>query len=705
MALNSILSTSLTGLLANQEALRVTGANITNVNTPGFARLSVETEALVTGDRTSGVRIAEVRRVVDEFLNMAVLETKADAARFDAMGALHDRLQSALGRPDSESSLSARMDTVFRALGNLALDPSDAITRQEFLSALQAYTEEVSRIADELQSLREAASSQIETAVQQANEAIRQIFDLNQKIRDERGRGGDTGGLENQRQAALETLSSIIDVRTVQNADGTVDLLTTSGARLVAPTSFSELAFTGPGAVGAETSFPPVTLQRIDPQTGQAEGTARPINGDIRSGRLRGLIDMRDRQLVDMSVALGELAARVADEVNRVHNLNSAVPAPNTLAGDAKPLAATAPHHFTGQTTFAVLDSQNQVVDRFTYDFGANSGATLQDVANTVSANLTGGTLTFSAGRMVFSADDTSGGVAIAEDPATASDRAGRSFAHFFGMNDLLTAREPGLFETGVAGTDAHNVAPGGTLEFAITDRFGRELERVTFDPGSTTTFDDLVSALNAPGALGNFFTASLSAEGELQLTPTPQRPELDLRVVNDTTDIAGTGIGLAEMFGIGSRYRADAARDFRLVESVPANAGLLSTARFDLSAAAGDFGLARGDQSGALALQQLENRLIQTEDAGELAGQTRALGAFNGAVLANFGVMAERVSGAQDSNGALEAELVQRQQSVSGVNIDEELANLVVFQNSYNAAARVLSTVQELFDNLLAAV
>jgi len=705
MALNSILSTSLTGLLTNQEALRVTGANISNVNTPGFARLEVETEALVTGDRTAGVNIAEIRRVVDEFLNAAVLESKADAERFEAMGALHDRLQSALGRPDAETSLSARMNTVFQALGNLALDPADAITRQEFLSALQAYTEEVSRIADELQSLREAASRQMETAVDEANEAIRQIFDINQKIRQERGRGGDTGGLENQRQAALESLSSILDIRTVPQADGTIDLLTTSGARLIGATSFFELEFTGPGAVGAETSFPPVTLQRIDPQTGEPEAAARPIDGDIRSGRLRGLIDMRDRQLVDMSVALGELAARVADEVNRIHNFNSAVPAPNTLSGDAVPFAASSPHNFTGQTTFAVLDPQNQVVDRFTYDFGANPGATLQDVANTVSANLTGGTLTFSGGEMVLSADDPANGVAIAEDPANASDRAGRSFAHFFGMNDLMTARESGLFETGVAGTDAHNITPGGTLEFAITDRFGRELRRVTVDPGPTTTFDDLVATLNAPGALGGFFTAALSGEGELELTPDPQRPALSLRVVNDSTDVAGTGIGVAEMFGIGERFRADAARDFRIVESVPANAGLLATARFDLSASVGDIGLARGDQSGALALQELENTLIQTEDAGELAGQTRALGAFNAAVLANFGVMAERVSGAKDSNGALQAELVQRQQSVSGVNIDEELANLVVFQNSYNAAARVLSTVQELFDNLLAAV
>jgi len=705
MALSGIINSSLSGLLTNQEALRVTSNNVTNVNTPGFARLEADTQTRVAGSDTSGVEIAGVRRVVDEFLNAAVLENNGDSARFEAMRGLHDSFQANLGRPESDSSLSARMNEVFSALGDLALDPSDAVSRQEVLSKLQSYTQEVSRLADELQSLRGSASQRMEEAVGEANSSIRRVFELNQQIMHQKAQGGETAGLENQRQAALEDLSAIIDIRTSQNDNGTVDVLTGTGARLVSQTRLSELDYSSPGTVGAETEFPPVELHHINPATGEREGPARAIDGDIRSGRLRGLMDMRDGQLVDMSLALGELAARVADEVNRVHNLNTPVPPPNTLEGETVPLDGTAQHNFTGETTFAVINENNEVVNRFTYDFDANAGASLDDVAANVSANLGGGTLSFTNGQMAFSADNANHGVVIAEGEANPSDRAGQSFSHFFGMNDLLTARSPGLFETGVTGGEDHNIAAGGTVEFTVSDRHGRELKRVTLDTDTTTTFDDIVTALSDQNALGDRFNVSLTAKGELDISPKSGQGDLDLRVTSDTTDVAGTGISLSQMFGIGDRFRADAARDFRIVEDVPENAGLLSTARFDPATAVGETALSKGDQDGALALQALESKIIETDDAGELAGQQRALGAFNAAVLGNFGSIADRVAGAEESSQTLQGELEQRQQSVSGVNIDEEMANLVTFQNSYNAAARVLSSVQELFDELLATV
>jgi len=705
MALSGILNSSLSGLLANQEALRVTSNNVSNANTPGFAKLEADPQTRLAGTQTAGVEIGAVRRVVDEFLNAAVLENNGDSARFEAMRKLHDNLQATLGRPESENSLSAKLNELFTAASELSLDPGDAVTRQEFLSKLKSYTAEASRIAGEIQSLRGTASQRIDEATSEANAKIEQIFELNKKIGQQDAQGSETAGLKNQRQAALEELSAILDIRTVENDNGSVDVRTGNGTTLISQTRYSELGYAPPGEVGAETEFPPIQLHHIDPTTGERQTAARPIDGDIRSGRLRGLLDMRDDQLVDMSLALGELAARVADEVNRVHNLNSQVPAPNTLEGDTVPLAGTAPHNFTGQTTFAVVDGNNEVVDRFTYDFGANPGASLNDVAANVSANLSGGTLSFNNGKMSLSASNADHGVVIAEGQTNPSDRAGRSFSHFFGMNDLLTARSPGLFETGVNGGDAHNIAPGGSIEFTVSGGNGGEIKRVTLDTDTTATFDDVVNALNDPGKLGDRFNVSLTGKGELEIDPKSGRDDLSVQVTSDSTDVAGTGISLSQMFGIGERFRADAARDFRIVEGVPENADRLSTARFDLSAGVGDVALAKGDQTGALALEALQDKVVETEDAGELAGQKRALGAFNNAVLGNFGAIADRVSGAEESSQSLKSELQQRQESVSGVNIDEEMANLVTFQNSYNAAARVLSTVQELFDTLLQTV
>ncbi len=706
MALSSIIHTSVTGLLTNQEALRVTSNNITNVNTPGYARQVVSTEANVNGSLSAGVSIAAIERVVDKFLDAASLQATSDASQFSAMRDLHERLQATLGRPDSGTSPSARMNNVFSALGDLAFNPADAVTRQQFLSVLQGYTEEVARIADELQSLRGDTSRRIESEVGSVNESLRQIFELNRKILDQRGRGGDTSGLENQRQAALATLSKSIDLRILENGDGSVSVNTITGAQLVTPAFYAALRYEGPGVVSAETEFPPITVQRVDPSTGQPAGTQRPLDGDIRSGALRGLIDMRDRQLVDLSVALGELSARVADEFNAVHNLNTAVPPPNQLVGKTTAFTGTDPHHFTGAVTFAVVDANEQIVARTTYDFDANPGATLNDMITAVNAGLGGAaTLSLSGGVMSLVAANSANGVVVAEDPNNMSQRAGRSFSQFFGMNDLLTARSPGLFETGIAATDAHNIQPGGVMDFKVKDGFGREIVTFSLDTDTTTTYADVINALNAPSALGTYFTFALDAKGVLTATPTGALSGVELDVVNDTTQIADTGVSLGVLFGLGDEHRANAAVDFRLVEGVPDNAGLLATARLDLAAGVGQVALAVGDQTGALALQQLENKVVTTAAAGELAGQSRTLSSFNAAVLGNFAVLSDRVITQAEDSEALRVEVDFQRQSVSGVNLDEELANLVVFQNSYNAAARILSTVQDLFDALLVAV
>ncbi|WP_150002159.1 flagellar hook-associated protein FlgK [Iodidimonas gelatinilytica] len=704
MSLGGILSTSLSGLFTSQEALRVTGTNIANVNTPGYARERVNVAADVQNDRTIGVKVETIERVVNRFLEGAILEARSDSARAEAINSLHDRLQASLGPPDSESNLAGRMNTVFAALADLTLAPADGVARQQFLSDFESYANELSRVADTVQDLRNSASIEIESRIGGINDAIRQIHDLNEKINQQTTTGGQTGGLENERQAALEFLASNIDIRVTENSDGTVNVSTLSGTQLVTRAGFFNLAYSSPGGVSAATEFPPITLQLVDLQSDQLKGPQRPIDGDIRGGALRGLLDMRDKDLVDLSVSLGELAARVGDEMNAAHNLNSAVPAPNSLTGSTTAFAATDPHNFTGTTSFSILDANNRVVATTTYDFDANPADSFADMVTAVNAGLGGaGTLSFVDGKMSISATNAANGVAISEDPANSSDRAGRSFSHFFGMNDLVTGRSSGLFETGVKATDAHGFGAGETVEFVVRDALGKELRTVTLDTTGNPTYGDLVTALDAD--LSGLFSVSLDANGKLITTSTGPQKGMVLTVKNDTTNANGSGIGFGQLFGVGARYRAEAAVDFGLDQDLGSNAQTLATARVDLSGGIGSVALSVGDQSGALALQDRGSAVISMSAAGGLSAQRRTLAGLNGAVLGSFGDLANRASAAADDTRSLEVELDQRKQGVSGVNIDEELANLVIYQNSYNAAARILSSVQELYDTLLNAV
>ena len=144
------------------------------------------------------------------------------------------------------------------------------------------------------------------------------------------------------------------------------------------------------------------------------------------------------------------------------------------------------------------------------------------------------------------------------------------------------------------------------------------------------------------------------------------------------------------------------AARNLSIRSEILDQPNLLSLGQFDQSVGVGQTALTDGDQRGALALQRLETTLVAFDDAGELQGASVTLSQYTANWLGNVGLMARRATNLEEDNQALQLEIDQRQADVSGVNMDEELANLIVFQNAYNAAARVLSSVQELYDELL---
>ena len=125
----------------------------------------------------------------------------------------------------------------------------------------------------------------------------------------------------------------------------------------------------------------------------------------------------------------------------------------------------------------------------------------------------------------------------------------------------------------------------------------------------------------------------------------------------------------------------------------------------FDNAATAGNTAISFGDQRGGIALQELENQNIAIKKAGGLNAFNSTIGQYAAAVLADFGFRAQLAEGFGKDSATLLGELNQRTQSISGVNVDEELSNMIIFQNAYSSSARMLSVAQELFDEILGIV
>ena len=704
MTLNAILNTSLTGLFTNQEALRVTSNNIANVNTEDYARVRITQESVVLQGKSVGVEIDNIERVVDEFLQTALRTANSSTGEYSIQTQFHDRLQGILGKPDADSSFSSQLDQVFTALADLTLNPSDALRRQQVMSELKSFLDHSNQFAQQLQELRAEASDKIDESIDSVNEALIRISELNPLLARAYAIGDETGGIEGQMDQALGDLSEYLDITVNRQPNGTVWVSTVSGIPLV-DTSLVQLEYAAPGVVGADTSFPKIEAFKVDKSTLTPISSGTDMTTHIRSGEIRGLIDLRDKQLVDISLTLGEMTARVKDQFNAVHNQHSAVPPLNEMVGRQTFLNGTDSPGFTGIGIFAIADASGNLVDKIAIDFDGAPPADMNALVAQVNAGLAGnGTMSFTNGVLTFTATDPTHGVVIADNETTPTDRGGRGFSHFFGMNDLIVSDEVGIYDTGLTGSENHNIGAGQSINFSVYDDNSRELANITVNV-TGTTYNDMIGELNNVAGLGAYFTFSLNSAGALEWTTTASYNDLRLDVVSDSTNIGTSGVGFSEMFGMDPSSKIQAARNVEIREDVFADPTLMAIGMFDNTVVVGDQALTAGDQRGALAFQEVETAFLDFAAAGELRATNATLSQYVARFLGNTGLMAKRATDLQADNSALQAELTQKNADVSGVNMDEELANLVVYQNAYNAAARMLSSVQELYDALLNAV
>ncbi len=700
MSLNIAMQTALSGLMTSQSAMATVSNNISNVNTPNYAKQTVNLESLSIDGRGAGVAIAEITRVVDEFLQREIISSSAAAGYYAKLEEIHGRLQSLLGDPASDGVLNKQVDNVFAGFSSLSVEPSQTARRMGVINDLYMLAGEIDRLSREVQVLREETDRQIDTRIDELNQSLLRIHELNQAIMRETQLGESAPALEEERDRAIEKIADILDIRVTFQPDGHAHIATVSGETLL---DFEprQIVYYAAGQVDTTSRFDPITVHRIDPTTGEPIQPGRDLGSALRSGELLALIELRDTELPEVATMLGNLSAMTVNEFNRIHNEYSPVPAPESMIGHDVGALGTDPHGFTGEAVFAVLDTNNEISASVTIDFTGGGYTSMNDVIAAVNAGLGGAaTMSLVDGVMTFSASNSGDGVAISQDAVNPSDRAGRGFAHFFGMNDLLETRVPVDFNTGLQVGDDHGFGGAGTVFMEFRGPGGQAPISHTLDFSAIgSDINAVIADLNAN--MGSYVTFALDANGKMTATPNPGYEGYGIHVVNDTTQRGTTSLSFSEFFGVGERIIMDAARDVRVRQDIADDPTQLSLARLDLTASAGTPALTVGDNAGAVAFHELQNLALQFSAAGDLPDLNTTLSGYTAYVLSAVSMESANATGLALDRAALRQELVSRRDSEAGVNLDEELSDLIVYQTSYNAAARMISTVNEMFDTL----
>ena len=694
MSLTAVLKTANSGLVASQVGLRAVSDNIANVNTAGYVRKTVDQQQLVVGGRGMGVEVSGVKRVTDQYLQLATLSAASEASRWDVVAQYMDNAQSLFGDPSGESFFFARLDEIWSSFAATANDPSSSLLRSQALSSVEDFLNEGARINSSLAELGRTVDTEITANVDRINDLLDQINKLNADISRAKLVDADASGSENIQSQLVDELSTLMTVQTSARADGGLIIRSTEGVMLA-----------GEGAARLTYSRTDSTKGYITATTAAGSGAGKPIT--ITGGALRGLMDLRDDKLPGLSDQLGEFMSRAAAAINAAHNAASTVPAQATLTGRNTGLdLPTAIGGFTGATTVAIVDAAGVLSHRVDIDFDAGTmsvnggpasaftpGSFLTDLNTALGAN---GSATFTNGVLRISA--TAGGVAIDEGT---SKKAGRAFSHFFGLNDIVRSGGFTNYDTGLRLTDAHGFTAGQQLTLRLAQQDGKPIRDVTVTVPAGATMADLVNALNnSTTGVGLYGSYSLDANGALTFSGGAPL-YATASVVQDNTARGAGGPSISELFGIGALERSSRANDLKVGGAFTADPMKLGLAKLDLSVAAGQPVLTPGDGRGALGL-------ATAGDVGTRFGAAGTLGAVNMTVsryASEFGGSIGREAAAADtrkaSAQAVQTEAVNRRQAVEGVNLDEELVRLTTYQQAFNASARMIQAAKELFDVL----
>jgi flagellar hook-associated protein 1 FlgK len=319
MSLLSALNAATSGLRVTQVGIDVVSQNVANADTAGYSRRRLVQVQQIAGDRTSGVRTAEIERVIDTVAQRQ-LRLETSGAAYTALAArFAQEIDRLFGEPGGAGSLDGAVNGFTAALQTLSSDPSSFSGRSGVLDAAGALAARIGAVATGVQGLRTDAENRIASAVARANELLSGIAAVNAKVVAS-GTTAPSPALLDERDRLINDLSGLMDVQVAQGQGGSVTLMTGSGLMLFDGSSAVKLGFDGRGMLDANALYATDPAQRgvgtITATTIQGFSVDAVANGMFRSGEIAAALALRDDILPQAQRQLDELAAGLSRAIS-----------------------------------------------------------------------------------------------------------------------------------------------------------------------------------------------------------------------------------------------------------------------------------------------------------------------------------------------------------------------------------------------------
>lgn len=332
MSTFSGLGTALSSLIAQRQALEVSGQNVANANTVGYTRQRAAIASLPAATVPSmfstsngvglGTAVTGIDRLGDVFLDARLRNETSGSARLATIASEYDTLESTIGEPTT-TGFSKDLTSFWTAWSDVANDPSKASTRAVVLQRGQAVADRLATMYTDIGTQWNQALTTTKATITEVNTTAANVADLNTRILAITNSGGSANELMDQRDLLVTQLSSLVGASTRTNADGTMDVMVAGNALV-----------SGGSANALTVSATPASFEQAmtDPTNGTVSITwAKSGNpAGIEGGKVAGLLTVlapssSGGMLTSAAAQLNTIAGTIATSVNALHSAASTI--------------------------------------------------------------------------------------------------------------------------------------------------------------------------------------------------------------------------------------------------------------------------------------------------------------------------------------------------------------------------------------------
>lgn len=649
-----LLNIGLTGLNAAQLQLNTTSHNIANAGTPGYNRQTVvqsTNDPLFTGAGFfgQGTRVVAVNRQYSQFLENQVLSADNRRSEFAAYSAQISQINNLLADP--QAGLAPALDGFFAGVQEVAANPSSIAARQALLSNAESLVARFQSMDNRLSEVRQGVEGEIGATVDLINNYAERIAEMNQRIlvAQSAGVAVPANDLLDQRNVLVSELNRLVKTSTVVEADGSVSVFIGSGQNLVLGQVINRLAVVPSANDPTRASIALVT----------PGGSTLPLPEKLLGGgELGGLLAFRREALDTTQNQLGLIAVGLTEAFNAQHRLG--VDLDGLLGLDFfRPLEVTV-------RPAGAVDAQ----------FVPGAIGQLQPSDYRVELEPDG--TTFNLVRLSDNVRFTDVGAVFERDGLRFD-----ASALAAGQTALVQPVRFAAQNIATAVTDVRKVAAGNPVSVSLP----------LTNAGTAKASDILIRATDgfAPGTpfFAPFELSFDAATNTLTGLPTAPPPAGGFYLADAAYNPASDGTGKSFQIRYFDGTDDFPAFDFSLAGG-PADGDRFSFASTEKGVA---------DNRNASLLGALQTTRLLFEAGGEA---TASLQSGYARLVSAVGNKTREVQVGERAQETLLRQAKDARDALSGVNLDEEAANLIRYQQAYQASGRVMGIAQRLFDELL---